>query len=91
MGVFQLAVAVAIVAAATTTWTGWPRRHRPRFVDHDPASRQIGAIHLVDCSPGVVVIHLNEPEAAGAARVSIHEHLGGLHFTKPAKGGRQIL
>jgi hypothetical protein len=65
----------AAEAATTTTAT---RLTRLGLVDRQLTAIKLGAVHRVDGGPGLVIVaHLDEPEAAAAARVAIGNHCCG--------------
>src|ERR1700690_2043047 len=68
------AVTTAAAPAATTTAA---TRALLRLVDVDGATVDVTAVELLDRVRGFLVrAHLDEGEAAGAARLAVHDHLG---------------
>jgi hypothetical protein len=56
---------------------------RPRFVDAQRASADVFTVELRNGRFGFALVrHLDEAEAARAARLAIHEDLDGRNFTK---------
>src|SRR5258705_230602 len=75
--------AAATEAAAGFTGTG--------LVDDDGASVNLLAVHGLDGRLGLVVVgHLDEPEAARAAGVAVHDHGGGDHLAVGLKEAPQL-
>jgi len=62
------ATAMATATAAAATLLG--------FVDADVASVNFGFVQSVDGSIGAFIVHFNETETAGAARVTIQDYFG---------------
>src|SRR5579885_349769 len=68
------AAVAAAAAAAAALGLG------PGLVDGQGAAARLLAVQGGDGRLGLlVVLHLHEAEALGAARVAVHDHLGGLH------------
>jgi hypothetical protein len=79
-------VAATVTTSATASVFPWAS-----FVDGERSSVRFFAVQGVNGRLGLIIIaHLDKPEAFRAARVPIHDDLGGLNRTMRRKHGLQI-
>src|SRR5262245_6393443 len=79
----------ATTAAATTTTTAATATlgARASFVDGQIATIEVLAVERGHRRPGlIIVVHLDKPEAARAARVTIHHESDRSHFAVSREG-----